>query len=177
MAESGRITLSMSRRTVVLGAASVGLLGAAYQGLRQVGRYPAPSQEYKVLTRKLAAILGMLGNHLLPPGGPLPGSGGDDETLLAIDAFLEGLPDQKRQLLIALPLVFEHGTGLNHFGARCMTHLPEQTCESYLAAWAGGDSVVKAQLWSALKTLYGVYFERTDVMAAMGYQTSCGGPR
>jgi len=174
-------TIVLSRRAVlVLGAAATGVLAAAYAGLRQVGSYPEPPPtltDLRVLTDKEVAIFRRLGDFLLPPGGPLPGSGGDDETIRRMDLFYAGMPDHKRQLSRGLPLAFEHGTTLDRFGARCMTAMPEERCVDYLESWADAKIIVKSQLWTALKTFYGMtYFERPEVLAAMGFAVPCGRP-
>ena len=171
----------VSRRAVlVLGAAATGVLAAAYAGLRQVGTYPEPPKALSgltVLTDKEVAIFTRLGDLLLPPGGPLPGSGGDDETIRRMDAFYAGMPQHKLALTRGLPLAFEHGTTLDRFGARCMTALPDQRCVEYLEGWADARIIVKAQLWTALKTFFGMtYFERPDVLAVMGFAVPCGRP-
>lgn len=172
---STRIQLSR-RQLLVLGAASTGLLTAAYAGLRQVGTYPDPPATLTVLTPKSAAIYQEIGDFLLPPGGPLPGSGGDVVTLSAIDRLLERLPNHHARLLLALPLAFEHGTALDRFGARSMTHLPAERRHAYLASWAESTEVVTAQLWMAVKTVYGMtYLERPDVQGAMGLTPFCRG--
>ena len=171
----------ISRRSVlVFGTATAGVLAAAYAGLRQVGRYPEVGPELaglSVLSDKEVAIFRRLGDLLLPPGGPLPGSGGDDETVRRMDDFFAGMPEHKRRLTLALPLAFEHGTTLDRFGARCLTQLPDGRCETYLTGWSDSTVIVKAQLWTALKTFYGMtYFERPDVLAAMGFAIPCGRP-
>ncbi len=165
---------------LVFGGAATGVLLTAYAGLRQVGKYPDPGPQLaglKVLSPKQVAVYRRLGDFLLPPGGPLPGSGGDDETIRRMDAFYASMPEHKQKLTGALPLAFEHGTSLDRFGARCLTRLPEDRCEAYLGAWADSTVVVKAQLWTALKTFYGMtYFERPGVLAAMGFAIPCGRP-
>lgn len=165
---------------LVFGTATTGVLLAAYAGLRQVGKYPDPGPgltQLQVLSPKQVAIFRRLGDLLLPPGGPLPGSGGDDETIRRMDAFYASMPAHKQQLTGALPLAFEHGTGLDRFGARCLTRLPDERCETYLGSWSESTVIVKAQLWTALKTFYGMtYFERPGVLAAMGFAIPCGRP-
>ncbi len=177
MSDPDLLHVALSRRQVfVLGAAASGLLAAAYAGLRQVGIYEKPSQTYKVLTPKEAVVLAKLGEFLLPPGSALPGHGGDDATLIRIDALLASLPQHKRTLVRALPQVFEHGTSLERFGARCMSKLPTARCEEYLTDWANDETTLRAQLWVAGKLLYGMsYFERPDVLAAVGCEIPCGG--
>jgi len=165
---------------LVFGTAATGVLAAAYAGLRQVGKYPEPGPALaglQVLGPKEVAIFQRLGDLLLPPGGPLPGSGGDDESVRRMDAFYASMPEHKLALTLALPLAFEHGTGLDRFGARCLTSLPDGRCETYLSGWSDSTVIVKAQLWTALKTFYGMtYFERPDVLAAMGFAIPCGRP-
>ena len=80
--------------------------------MRHVGEYPKSDLGLRNLSDKEAHIYRTIGSWLLPPGGPLPGHGGDDETILGIDAMLNHVPAGKRSLLAALPLVFEHGTAL-----------------------------------------------------------------
>jgi hypothetical protein len=174
-------TVTISRRSMlVFGTAAAGLLAAAYAGLRQVGDYPEPGPELAgltVLTAKEVAIFQRLGDLLLPPGGSLPGSGGDDDTVRRMDGFFASMPAHKRTLCRGLPLAFEHGTSLDRFGARCLTQLPDGRCETYLSSWSDSEMIVKAQLWTALKTFYGMtYFERPDVLAAMGFAVPCGRP-
>lgn len=174
-------TQTVSRRSVlVFGAATAGVLAAAYAGLRQIGDYPDVPPELEgllILTPKEVAIFRRLGDMLLPPGGPLPGSGGDDETIRRMDAFYADMPPHKQQLTRGLPLAFEHGTGLDRFGARCFTRLPDDRCTTYLEGWSDSTLIVKAQLFTAVKTFYGMtYFERPDVLAAMGFAIPCGRP-
>jgi hypothetical protein len=172
--------LTLSRRSfIALSAGTVAVLAAAYAGLRQVGVYPtvAPTLGLRVLTDKEVAIFRRLGDYLVPPGGPLPGSGGDDESIRRMDALFAGLPPHKLQLSRALPLVFEHGTTLDRFGARCMSKLPEHRCEQYLSSWSSSEFVPQMQLWVAAKTFFGLsYFERPDVLAGMGFAVLCGRP-
>jgi len=171
-----------SRRSMLaFSAATVGVLAAAYAGLRQVGTYPDVEPtldlDLQVFGPKEVAIFQRLGDLLLPPGGPMPGSGGDDESIRRMDAFYASMPEHKRRLSLGLPLAFEHGTGLDRFGARCFTRLPEDKCEGYIDGWADSKLIVKAQLFTALKTFYGMtYFERPDVLAAMGFAIPCGRP-
>jgi hypothetical protein len=177
MSEPDLLHVALSRRQVfALGAAASALLAAAYATLRQVGVYETPNQAYEILTPKEVAVLKRLGAFLLPPGSPLPGHGGDDETLRRIDELLAGLPEHKRRLVRALPQVFEHGTTLERYGARCMSKMSDDRCDEYLTDWANDETVIRAQLWVAGKTLYGMsYFERPDVLAAMACPIQCGG--
>tara|TARA_B100000519_G_scaffold112029_1_gene97036 strand:- start:140 stop:418 length:279 start_codon:yes stop_codon:yes gene_type:complete len=88
--------------------------------------------------------------------------------------MMAGLPEGRRWLLAALPMVFEHGTALDHFGAARLTAMPDQEADAYLAAWAHSTSVVRAQLMAAAKALYGfAYFERPEVLAAMQIPPHC----
>jgi hypothetical protein len=152
------------------------VLLAAYPALRQVGSYPAQPLDLQILTPKEVAIFRRLGDFLIPPGTELPGSGGDDETIRRIDRLLAGAPDEKRRLLRALPLVFEHGTALDTYGARRLTALPSELGDRFLAEWASSDDPLKSQLWVAAKTAFGFsYFERPDVLAAMGWAVACTG--
>lgn len=165
----------LSRRHILLGSAAVGLLTAAYATLRQVGTYPPPPDPYEVLTPKSAAIYREIGDFLLPPGGPLPGSAGDRESMRRLDNFLARLPLHQARLLLALPLAFEHGTALDRFGARAMTHLPADRRHAYLVSWAEASDVLSAQLWMAIKTVYGMtYLDRADVQRAMHLPPFCG---
>lgn len=164
------------RRFLVFGAAAAGLLGTAYATVRQVGCYPEPPATYRFLTPKEAAVFALLGDYMIPPGGDIPGSAGDLETLRRIDDVLGGVPLYKRRLLRALPQVFEHGSGLDRFGARSMTKLPADKVEEYLAQWEHSRAIVRMQLWAALKLFYGLaYFERPDVLEAIGMPIQCGG--
>jgi len=177
MEESAQSVQLSRRRFLVLGATASALLASAYATLRQVGCYPEPVATYEHLSPKEAAVFSLLGDYLIPPGGDdLPGSAGDEETLQRLDIVLGSAPLWKRRLLRALPLVFEHGSGLDRFGARSMTKLPPDRLEEYLAQWEHSRAVVRLQLWAAVKVTYGLtYFERPDVMAAMGMTPDCGG--
>ncbi len=176
MSEPEFLHVALSRRQVfVLGGAATALLAAAYATLRQVGIYETPSQDYRILSPKEAAVLRKLGEFILPPGSPLPGHGGDDVTLRRIDELLAGLPKHKRRLVRALPQVFEHGTTLERYGARCMSKMPDARCQEYLTDWATDETALRAQLWVAGKTLYGMsYFERPDVLLAINCPIPCG---
>lgn len=159
-----------------MSAGAATLLLTAYHTLRQVGRYERPGQDFRVLSAKEAAIFAVIGDFILPPNEGLPGSGGDAETLRRIDKLFHGAPPKRRRLLRALPLVFEHGTALDRFGARRLTGLPPHRLHNYLTEWAEAEDAIQAQLWVALKTAYGfAYFERPDVLAALGCPIGCGG--
>ncbi len=177
MEESPQSIQLSRRRFLVLGVGATSLLAAAYASVRQVGCYPEPVSTYEHLTPKEAAVFALLGDYFIPPGGDdLPGSAGDEATLRRLDVVLGGTPLWKRRLLRALPLVFEHGSGLDRFGARSMTNLPPERLEEYLAQWERSRAVVRLQLWAAVKVTYGLtYFERPDVMEAMDMTPHCGG--
>lgn len=176
MSESEPTQFAVSRRQVfVLGAAATALLATAYATLRQVGVYDKPEQDYKILTPKEVAVLAKLGEFILPPDSGLPGHGGDLVTLALIDDLLAGLPLHKRRLVRALPQLFEHGTTLERYGARCMSKMSDDRCAEYLTDWANDETVLRAQLWVAAKLLYGMsYFERNDVLAAVNCPIACG---
>jgi hypothetical protein len=172
---ANHLSLTISRRQLLLGTGSLSLLGAAYATLPQLGSYSVPSIPLSSLTPKEAAIYRSIGNWLIPEGGALPGSGGDDTTLAGIDSMLDGLPEGRRWLLAALPMVFEHGTALDRFGAARLTSLPESGASAYLMEWAASPSLVPAQLMAAVKAIYGfAYFERPEVLAAMHIAPHCG---
>ena len=80
----------------------------------------------------------------------------------------------ERELLGALPLVFEHGTVIHFFGSSRFTQLPIEEQTSYMTKWANSTLLIPAQLLAALKTLYGFsYFERQDVLHAIGMPPFC----
>lgn len=175
--DPGLLSVAISRRqALVLGAGGVALLATAYATLRQVGTYETPNQQFTTLTPKEATVFARLGEFMLPGGHGLPGSGGDDITLARIDRMLTRLPDHKRRLVRALPQVFEHGTTFDRYGARCMSKLPDERCERYLEDWANDETALRAQLWAALKMVFGMtYFERPDVLVALDCPIPCGG--
>ena len=165
---------SLTRRHLVFGAAASATLAAAYHGFRQLGNYPDAPIPSRVLTGKQAEIYRIVGDFVLPPGGGLPGSGGDPVTLARVDAFIVNLPLEKQLLISALPLAFEHGTLLDRYGARCLSALPEDRAQAYLTSWAQGTDAVTAPLWLAMKTVVSMgYFDRPDVLAAMKMTAAC----
>ncbi len=175
--DEGLLSVALSRRqALAVGAGGAALLATAYATLRQVGTYEAPSQDFVTLTPKEAVIFERLGEFMLPGGNGLPGSGGDAITLAGIDRLLTGLPPHKLTLVRALPHVFEHGTTFDRYGARCMSKLPDDRCERYLEDWANDETAIRAQLWAALKMVFGMtYFERHDVLKAVDCPIPCGG--
>lgn len=166
----------LSRRQFLgLGASSVGLLAAAWHGVGHLGSYPPVPFDAVTLTPKTAAVFTVLGDWLLPPGGDLPGSGGDQETLRLIDQVVTSLPPHHQMLMLALPLAFEHGTALDRFGADRLTSMSAADQSRYLDDWFFGDSVVRNQLITAVKMVWNMtYLERSDVQRAMGIPMVCG---
>ena len=163
----------LSRRHFLLGVGATTLLSAAI-ALPQLGSYPKTTLEVQTLSDREVHIYRILGDWLLPSGGGLPGSGGDDITIIRIDTLLTNLPSEQRQLLRALPLVFEHGTALNRFAQSRMSSLPPQEQEMYLRSWTESSNLISAQLVAALRTMYALsYFERIDVQEAMHVPPSC----
>ena len=169
------VAIRLSRRQVIaLGAAAVGVTALAYAVLRQVGEYPAPPKAFTHLSPKEHAVYVLIGDFMLPPGGPLPGSAGDAETLRRIDHFLGRLPPHHMRVVSALPHVFEHGPALDRFGARSLTQLPFEVQRQTLQSWADAQGPLEAQLWAAMKIVYSVsYFERPDVLQALGMAPFC----
>ena len=163
----------LSRRHFLLGAGATALLSAAI-AIPQLGSYPENKLNLQTLSDREVHIYRILGDWLLPKGGELPGSGGDDTTIMRIDALLTNLPPDQRRLLTALPLVFEHGTALNRFAQSRMSSLPPEDQETYLKSWTESTNLISAQLVAALRTMYALsYFERIDVQEAMHVPPSC----
>ncbi|MEZ4320040.1 MAG: hypothetical protein R3F61_21195 [Myxococcota bacterium] len=168
--------LELSRRNVLLlGSGAVALLLGVYPAMRQIGCYPAPPEPFEHLGAKSAAIYALLGDFLAPPGGPLPGSGGDLESLRRLDRLLGSVPSTTATLLRALPLAFEHSTALDRYGARSLYHLPPDRQREFLVEWAEADDLIRAQLFMALRSTVGMmYFERPEVVRAMHIAPGCG---
>ncbi|MCB9780861.1 MAG: hypothetical protein H6742_19995 [Alphaproteobacteria bacterium] len=157
-----------------LGTAACGLLLGAFHTMGQAGDYPDAPFPTQALDRRAVAILTVLGDFLIPPGGPLPGSAGDAESLQLFDAYLATLPEHHRMLMLGLPLLFEHGTALERFGADRMTAMTPERRNAYLTEWAESQDLVRAQLFTALKMVFNMsYFERDDVQQAMGIPQVC----
>jgi len=164
------------RRFLALGVGATAVLTAAYAGLRQLGSYPELEGEFEHLTPKTAAIFAVVGDFLFPDDSVLPGRGGDVDTLLLIDRLLGEVNPQMRIMLLALPLAFEHGTALDRFGARAMTDLTAERRDEYLESWSRATDTTSAQLWLAMKTVFGLtYMDRLDVARAMGLAPICRG--
>jgi len=167
--------IRFSRRQLLLGAGAVSILTLAWTGYRQVGFYSPPDFPLHNISPKEAKILQVLGDWLIPIGGGITGSGGDKKTIQRIDQILAGVPQQKRYLLHALPLAFEHGSALFSFGSKSMTKMSDDDRENYLNDWANSDNLIRCQLMAALKTLYGFgYFDRPEVLEACGLPYFCG---
>lgn len=168
-------TIRLSRRQLLLGAGAVSLLTLVWQSYRHLGQYPKAGFKCTTLSDREVNILQVIGDWLIPPGGGIPGSGGDDITIQRIDSMLLGVPEHKRFLLSALPLAFEHGTLLFAFGGPRLTEMSDSARQEYLQNWAESDNLIQCQLMAAIKTLYGFgYFDRDDVLQACGLPYFCG---
>ena len=166
--------LYLSRRQILLGVGAVTLLSSAFVVYRQLGTYPKDKLPLRSLSDKEAAIYRYIGKWLLPPGGPLPGHAGDDETIRRIDTVLVDVPAEKRWLLSAMVMLFEHGTAIDSLGSRSLTQMDTEEGARYLESWAQSRSLIHSQLFVALKSIYSFsYFERPDVIAAMGMKPHC----
>ena len=164
----------LSRRQFLLGAAALSLLVSASVTVPQIGSYPEHDLPTKVLRPKHVHIYRILGDWLIPPNTGMPGSGGDDKTIIAIDALFHHIPEEHEVLLLALPLVFEHGTALDRFGASRLSALSSEEIDAYMRGWATSSHLVSAQLFAALRTLFGLsYFERLDVQQAISMPSPC----
>ena len=164
----------LSRRQFLLGSAALSILVSASITLPQLGSYPDHDLPVKVLSSKNVHIYRTLGNWLIPADSGMPGSGGDDTTIVAIDALFHQLPKDQEVLLLALPLVFEHGTALNRFASARLSALPPDQLDRYMRSWATSSSLVSAQLFAALRTIFGLsYFERLDVQEAISMPAPC----
>ena len=167
-------TISISRRQFILGAGALSILGTTYSAYNQIGEYPPKPEDIVFLDDKEYAIYQSIGNILIPVGGKLPGSGGDDISMRKLDSMFANIPEGKRALLSALPLVFEHGTVIHFFGSSRFTQLSVDEQTSYMKKWANSTLLIPTQLLAALKTLYGFsYFERQDVLHAIGMPPFC----
>ena len=166
--------LYFSRRQLLLGAGSIGLLTSTYSIYQQLGSYQAVKLGLRSLSDKETAIYRYIGAWMLPNSEYLPGNGGDDETIRRIDLVLADVPAGKRWLFSALVFAFEHGTAIDNFGSKALTRLPPAAGDKYLTGWAESKSLIPTQLFAALKAIYSFsYFERPDVIAAMGMKAPC----
>ena len=154
--------MKISRRQFLFGSATIAALTTAAITIPQLGGYPSRALPFQVLSDREAHIYHILGEWFLPKGGPLPGSGGDDETLLRIDAMFIDIPKaQRRQLL-------------DRFASKRLTALSAEAREQYLQNWTQSNNIIRMQLLAAIKTMYAFsYFERLDVLNAMGLSPHC----
>ena len=167
-------TISISRRQLIFGLGAMAVLTSTYTTYQQIGGYHPKPTNILYLSDKEYAIYKTLGNVLIPDGGILPGSGGDDISMKLLDSMFQNIPQGKRELLSALPLVFEHGTVIHFVGSARFTDLNLEEQSKYLQKWSNSTLLIPAQLLAALKTLYGFsYFERPDVLQAMGMSPFC----
>ena len=167
-------SISISRRQFLLGAGALGILSSTYATYHQLGNYPQKPEDIIYLQDKEYAIYRALGNILIPEGGGIPGSGGDEISMRKLDSMFANVPEGKRELLGALPLVFEHGTMIHSLGSSCFTQLDTVEQNAYMQKWIQSTLLIPAQLLAALKTLYGFsYFERQDVLYAIGMPPFC----
>ena len=169
--------MEITRRRFILGTAATALLTTAYATLRQVGGdYPRSELGLKLLGDKEVHVLRIVGDWAIPPGGPFEAHGGDDESIRGIERFIDVLPEPKRSLAVALPLVFEHGTALDRYGARRLSRLPPEKQDAYLRRFAEGGGA-RGQLYMAYKSMLAMpFFDRPEVIRGMGYRIGCGGP-
>jgi hypothetical protein len=167
-------SISISRRQFILGAGALSALGSTYATYRQIGEYPLKPEYILYLNDKEYAIYRSIGDVLIPEGGSLPGSGGDEISMTKLDSMFANIPEGKRELLGALPLAFEHGTVIHSLGSACFTQLSVVEQAVYMQKWVDSTLLIPAQLLAALKTLYGFsYFERQDVLRAIGMPAFC----
>ena len=76
--------------------------------------------------------------------------------------------------MLALPLVFEHGTALDRFASARLTALSPTEIDQYMRSWAESPQLISAQLFAALRTIFGLsYFERLDVQKAVSMPFLC----
>ena len=94
--------------------------------------------------------------------------------MTAIDTLYRNLPSDQERLMLALPIVFEHGTALDRLGSQRFTNLSPQDKDSYMNGWATAESLIGKQLFAALRAMFALsYFERIDVQEAMHVPPSC----
>ena len=164
----------LSRRHFLFGSAAISLLSSVAITLPQMGSYPDHTLNLKILSNRHVYILRALGDWLIPPDHGLPGSGGDDTTIIAIDTLYRNLPFEQERLMLALPIVFEHGTALDRFGAQRFTKLSLEEKDTYMNNWATATSLTGKQLFVALRAIFALtYFERIDVQESLSTPVSC----
>ena len=165
----------ISRRQFLIGSAGVGLISTAV-GVRHIGTYPEPLIELRTLSSREAHIYSILGEWMVPPTAGLPGHGGDSISLANIDRLIAEVPDATRTLLLGLPLAFEHGAILLDWGGKRLSAMTVEEMDAYMNLWITNSLLSVQQLLAALKTLYGfAYYERQDVLDAIGLPGSCSG--
>ena len=98
-------SISISRRQFILGAGALSILGTTYTTYKQIGEYPKKPEDILFLSDKEYAFFQSIGNILIPIGGNYSGSGGDEISMRKLDSMFANIPDGKRELLGALPLV------------------------------------------------------------------------
>ena len=171
---SDMTNFQLSRRGFLIGTGATLLLTTIYTGYRQYGSYPTHDLSVSNLSDKEVHLYRILGNWLLPPSKEIPGSGGDNESILAIDQMFKNVPEGKRFLLSALPLAFEHGTILSALGATSLSQMHHEEQSKYLNAWSNSNNLIEAQLMAAMKTIFGFsYFEREEVLEAIQLSSFC----
>ena len=165
----------ISRRHFLIGAAGVGLISAAV-GVRHITTYPEPVVEMQTLSNREAHIYAILGEWMVPPTDGLPGHGGDSISLTNIDRLIAEVPEATRTLLLGLPLAFEHGALLLDWGGKRLSAMTADEVDAYMNLWITSPLLPVQQLLAALKTMYGfAYYERQDVLNAIGLPGSCSG--
>ena len=113
---------------------------------------------------------------MVPPTDGLPGHGGDSISLTNIDRLIAEVPDATRTLLLGLPLAFEHGALLLDWGGKRLSAMTADEVDTYMNLWITSPLLPVQQLLAALKTMYGfAYYERQDVLDAIGLPGSCAG--
>ena len=163
----------ISRRQFLIGSAGIGLLSSAV-GVRHIGSYPPSAIDVVTLSEREVHIYRTLGRWLAPPTDGMPGHGGDDTSILNLDRLIAEVPEGTRQLLIALPMAFEHGPLLLEWGGKRMTDMDDVELDEYLNNWAQSTLTPQCQLMAALKTLIGfAYYERIDVLEAIRIPGVC----
>ena len=80
-------SISISRRQFILGAGALSILGTTYATYNQIGGYPQKPEDILFLSDKEYAIYQSIGNILIPIGGKLPGSGGDEISMRKLDSM------------------------------------------------------------------------------------------
>ena len=165
----------ISRRHFLIGSAGVGLISTAI-GVRHITTYPKSVIELKTLSNREAHIYAILGEWMAPPTDGLPGHGGDSISVANIDRLIAEVPEATRTLLLGLPLAFEHGALLLDWGGKRLSAMTVNEMDAYMNLWITSSLLPVQQLLAALKTIFGfAYYERQDVLDAIGLPGSCSG--